>query len=121
MVELTNPPPEEHCFSTPFDHSSYSTPTPTATASTTTTSSSSQHDEKNICRAFHFGFPLLRKRCCFYRGGPLLLFYLCQGPMQIENVTTPGLKQFLCRFRYKEGGNYWVLCFEHVCLLPFHG
>jgi len=48
MVELTTPPPEEHCFSTPFDHSPYSTPTPTATASTTTTSSSSssQHDEK---------------------------------------------------------------------------
>ena len=45
MVELTTPP-EEHCFSTPFDHSPYSTPTSTASTSTTSSSSSSQHDEK---------------------------------------------------------------------------
>jgi hypothetical protein len=77
----------------------YSTPTPSSSSSTTTTSSSSQHDEKKY--AGHFTLVSLSyEKMPFCRGGPLLLFYLlCQGPMQIENVTTPGLEQILCRLR----------------------
>ena len=66
---------------------------------------------KSIYKIFCTDRLSYEKRCRFW--GPLLLLYYAQCPMQIENVTTPGSEQILCRFWYKEGAIIGL-----PCLLP---
>ena len=119
MAELTTPPPEEHCFSTPFDHSPYSTPTPTA--STTTTSSSSQHDEKIYAGHFTLVSLSYEKDAAFIGVAPFCcsIYYTMPGSNADRKCYHSRFEADFVQISVERG--YWVLCFEHVCLLPFHG